>query len=125
MADQQPDPNQPQGDQQQTNVGAQPAGTQQARRDPAITNAVAQINADDPLSLHYGSSQPGEGVLLTPSQKAALGPQSEPQTVQMDVLRDGSFQGEYRHTGDTIDVPVDLVETLTLAGFAARTDRQQ
>lgn len=79
--------------------------------------------ADDPLSLHYGSAQPGEGVLLTPAQKAAAGPQPEPTMVTMDVLRDGSYAGEYRHAGDSVDVPEDTVETLTLSGFAARADR--
>lgn len=74
-------------------------------------------------SIRAGSYQPGEGLQLTPSQKAAAGPQPEPETVTMDVLRDGSYGGEYRHTGDTVEVPADHVETLTLSGFAARADR--
>ena len=78
---------------------------------------------DDPLSLHYGSAQPGEGVLLTPAQQAAAGRQAEPKTVKMDVLRDGSFQGETYHAGDSVDVPEEYVETLGLSGFAVRGDR--
>lgn len=85
----------------------------------------APVKADDPLSLHYGSAQPGQGVLLTPSQRAAAGPQAEPRTVTMDVLRDGSFNGETYRVGDTAEVPEDLVETLTLSGFGARADRVQ
>lgn len=74
-------------------------------------------------SIRAGSYQPGEGLIKTPGQKAAEGQQPEPTTVSMEVLRDGSYGGEYRHAGDTIDVPEDTVETLTLAGFAARADR--
>jgi hypothetical protein len=79
----------------------------------------------DPKSLLYGSAQPGEPVLLTPAQKAALGPgaDAEPRTVKMDVVRDGSYGGSYHHAGDSVDVPEDQAETLTLAGFAVRADR--
>lgn len=96
-------------------------------------NAPAQVQpdrpststGDDPLSLHYGSAQPGQGVLLTPAQKAASGASDKPNTVTMDILRDGSFNGESYRAGDTADVPHDYVETLTLSGFAARGDRVQ
>jgi len=85
-------------------------------------NHPAQAD-DDTNPLHYGSAQPGRGVVLTPAQKAAAGPQPEPKTVTMDVLRDGSYAGEYYHAGETVEVDEALVETLTLAGFAARGDR--
>jgi hypothetical protein len=74
-------------------------------------------------SLRAGTYIPGEGYQATPAQKAAAGPQPEPQTVAMDVLRDGSFAGETHHAGDTIDVPEHYVEALSLSGFAARADR--
>lgn len=73
-------------------------------------------------SIRAGSFQNGE-MQYTPAQKAAMGDTPKAETVSMDVLRDGSFGGEYRHAGATIDVPQDQVETLTNAGFAARTDR--
>lgn len=75
-------------------------------------------------SIQAGTYVGGE-LQQTPSQKAAAGKQPELKTVTMDILRDGSYDGEYRHTGDTIDVPEDTVETLTLAGFAARADRAE
>lgn len=74
-------------------------------------------------SILAGTHVPGEGYQATPAQKAAAGPQPEPKTVTMDVLRDGSFQGEYYHVGDTVDVPEAHLEALTLSGFAARSDR--
>lgn len=95
----------------------------QNQTDPNRQDATAQPGQADPQSLRYGSAQPGEPVLLTPAQKAAQGPTTEPKTVQMDVLRDGSFGGDYYHAGETVPVPEDLVDTLTLAGFAARADR--
>jgi hypothetical protein len=73
-------------------------------------------------SIRAGSYQGGE-LQLTPSQRAAMGPQPTAKTVSMDVLRDGSFASEYHHVGSTIDVPEDQVETLTNSGFAARADR--
>lgn len=73
-------------------------------------------------SVRAGSYIDGE-LQKTPSQRAAEGPQAERTTVKMDVLRDGSFAGGYRHTGETIDVPDDHVEVLELSGFAARADR--
>lgn len=75
-------------------------------------------------SIRAGSYQNGE-FQATPSQKAAMGKQPEAKTVSMDVLRDGSYGGSYYHTGDTVDIPADHVETLTLSGFAARTDRAE
>lgn len=83
-----------------------------------------QTAADDTNPLHYGSTQHGK-LVQTPAQKAAAGPQPEPKTVAMDILRDGSYDGVYHHVGDTIDVPDDHVETLTLSGFAARADRAE
>lgn len=73
-------------------------------------------------SIHAGTYIGGE-LQMTPSQKAAAGPQPEPKTVAMEVLRDGSFAGETHHAGDPIDVPEQYVEALTLSGFAARADR--
>lgn len=74
-------------------------------------------------SIEAGTHLPGEGLQMTPSQKAAAGPQAEVETVSMEVLRDGSYGGEYRHVGDSVDVPESDVESLTLSGFAARADR--
>lgn len=76
-------------------------------------------------SIRAGSYQPGEGLQMTPSQKAAAGKQPEPKTVAMDILRDGSFRGEYYHVGDVADVPEEYIEHLTLSGFAARADRAE
>lgn len=76
-------------------------------------------------SIEAGSFIPGEGLQQTPAQKAAAGPRPEPKRVAMEVLRDGSFGGEYYHAGETLDAPEDQAETLTLAGFAARADRVQ
>jgi hypothetical protein len=73
-------------------------------------------------SIQAGTYVDGK-LQMTPSQKAAAGPQPDIATVSMDVLRDGSYGGEYRHAGDTVDVPEDHVETLALSGFAARADR--
>lgn len=103
----------------------QPAG---AQNQPRAQDATAQPGARrsrDPKSLLYGSAQPGEPVLLTPAQKAAMGADAnaEPQTVKMDVLRDGSYGGTYHHAGDSVDVPEEHIETLTLSGFAVRADR--
>lgn len=104
----------------------QPAGDQ---NQPRAQDATAQAGgrSRDPKSLLYGSAQPGEPVLLTPAQKAALGPagNAEPRTVKMDVLRDGSYSGTYHHAGDSIDVNEDMADTLTLAGFAVRGDRAE
>ena len=47
-----------------------------------------------------------DGVLhQTPAQKAAAGPQAEPKTVKMGILRDGSFNGTYYHAGESAEVP--------------------
>ncbi len=101
-----------------------PAPPNPATTHPApVPVASPALKADDPLSLLYGSSQPGEGVLLTPSQKAAQGPQAEAKTVKMDVLQDRSYNGVSYKTGDTVDVPEEYVEALTLSGFGARADR--
>lgn len=75
-------------------------------------------------SIRAGSYQGGE-FQFTPSQKAAMGSQPAAKPVSMDVLRDGSYAGEYHHVGGTVDVPPDQVETLTLSGFAARADRAE
>lgn len=75
-------------------------------------------------SINAGTHIGGE-LQMTPAQKAAAGPQPEAKTVSMEVLRDGSFNGEYYHVGDTADVPEQHVEALTLSGFAARADRAE
>lgn len=77
-------------------------------------------------SITAGTHIGGE-LKMTPAQKAAAAahPQAEPKTVTMDILRDGSFNGEYYHTGETADVPEQHVEALTLSGFAARADRAE
>jgi hypothetical protein len=80
-------------------------------------------NLTGAASLRAGTFIPGEGYQATAAQQAAAGPLAEPKTISMDVLRDGSFNGETHHTGDTIDVPEAYVEALTLSGFAARADR--
>lgn len=91
-----------------------------------MANAQKAEQLKGRASIKAGSHQPGEGLVQTPAQKAAAGPQPEPTTVKMDVLRDGSFMGEYYHVGETIDaVPEEHVETLTLSGFAARADRAE
>lgn len=75
-------------------------------------------------SITAGTYIDGE-LQMTPSQKAMAGNQPAPKTVSMDVLRDGSYAGEYHHVGGTVDVPEDHVDTLTLSGFAARADRAE
>jgi hypothetical protein len=85
--------------------------------------ADEKTNLTGAAALRAGTFIPGEGYQATPSQQAAAGPQPDPKTVQMDVLRDGSFNGDYYHTGDTATVPEEHVEALTLSGFAARSDR--
>lgn len=75
-------------------------------------------------SIYAGTHVGGE-LQMTPAQKAAAGPQPTPTTVSMEVLRDGSFNGESYHVGDVADVPEAYVEALTLSGFAARADRAE
>lgn len=75
-------------------------------------------------SIYAGTHIDGE-LQKTPAQKAAEGPQPEKKTVQMEALRDGYFNGESYHTGDSVDVPEAHVEALTLSGFAARSDRAE
>jgi len=83
------------------------------------------LTAEEQASIRAGSYQPGEGLIQTQSQKDAAGAQPASNPVSMDVLRDGSYGGEYHRVGSTIDVHADHVETLMLSGFAARADRAQ
>lgn len=119
------DPNQP-TDPQPSQIG-DPNASRNAQARAGDATATVPSGEPDPLSLYYGTSPgPGQPILLTPAQKAAMGgPQAEPKRVTMKALRDGSIQGEYMHAGQSFEVDEGLVDTLTLAGFAHREDFQQ
>jgi hypothetical protein len=44
--------------------------------------------------------------------------------ITMTVLRDGYWDGQYAHPGDTITVDDPWVETLEVAGFAVRYEQE-